>query len=127
VPSHVFVYNFPYSYRYTRHKVRQQYAPNADLSPRRRLVHHLCLLFLEPLSDALAASHELADAPRHAACLTSDQRFSSKVVHARLEAVVDEVGEHLRDWGVSRFLETVVGEKTAIEVWDHEIDRNSEN
>lgn len=39
----------------------------------RRLVHHLSLLLLEALPDALAAGHELADATLHAARLTGHQ------------------------------------------------------
>lgn len=65
------------------------------LSPGRGLAHHLRLLLLEPLTDALAAGHELGDAARYAAGLTGDEGFGGEVVDAGVEAVVDEVGEHL--------------------------------
>jgi hypothetical protein len=102
-PAYLFIV-CPYSYKYTRQEVRQENAPNADLSPRRRLVHHLRLLFLEPLPDALTAGHELADASRDAAGLAGDQRFGGEVIDAGLEAMVDEVREHLRRWRVSKVL-----------------------
>jgi hypothetical protein len=100
-PAYLFII-CPYSYKYTRQEVRQENTPNADLSPRRRLVHHLRLLFLEPLPDALTAGHELADASRDAAGLAGDQRFGGEVIDAGLEAMVDEVREHLRRGRVSK-------------------------
>lgn len=72
------------------------YAPSLKgLSRRRRLVHHLCLLLAKSLRDPLAARHELLYASCHAAGLALDQRFGGEVVHARVEAVGYEVGEHL--------------------------------
>jgi hypothetical protein len=81
------------------------------LLTRGRLAHHLGLLLLEALADALAAGHELGDAPRHAAGLARHEGFGGEVIDARLEAVVDEVGEHLeRVSGMGWIARGAVGE-----------------
>jgi hypothetical protein len=65
------------------------------LSTRRGLAHHLRLLFLKPLPDPLAASHELRHAPGDAAGLARDQGLGGKVIDAGVEAVGNEIGKHL--------------------------------
>jgi hypothetical protein len=60
-----------------------------------RLIHHLCLLFLESLSDSFTSCHELLYASSNAAGLALDQGFGGEVVNAGVEAVGDKVGEHL--------------------------------
>lgn len=60
-----------------------------------RALHHLSLLLLEALTDALATSHELLDAAGDAALLARDEGFGGEVVDAVVKAAVDESGEHL--------------------------------
>lgn len=66
------------------------------LSPCRRLCHHLCLLFLESLPDSFTSCHELLHTAGDAAGLALDQGFGGEVVDTGVEAVSNEVGEHLR-------------------------------
>lgn len=66
-----------------------------DLSARRRLAHHLCLLFLESLPDPLTARHELLYTSSDAAGLALDEGFGGEVIDAGVEAVGYEVREHL--------------------------------
>lgn len=65
------------------------------LTSRRRVLHHLCLLLLESLTDPLASCHKLLNAAGDTAGLTLDEGFGSEIVNAGVEAVGDEVGEHL--------------------------------
>ena len=64
-------------------------------------LHHDGLLLLEPLADPLAAGHELLDAAVHAARLARHERFGGEVIDAGIEAVGDEVREHLWREGLS--------------------------
>lgn len=52
----------------------------SNLSSWWRVVHHLCLLFLESLTDSLAPSHELLDASLNAPCLALHKGFGGKVI-----------------------------------------------
>ena len=60
------------------------------------LLHHLCLLLSESLTDSLRASHKLGDAARDTSGLAGDQGLGGEVIDAGVEAAVDETGEHLR-------------------------------
>lgn len=68
---------------------------NLSLSSRRRLVHHLCLLFLESLSDSLTSRHELLYASADTIGFALHQRLGGEVVDAGIKAVCDKVREHL--------------------------------
>lgn len=59
------------------------------------MTHHLCLLFLESLTDTLTSSHEFLDAAGDATSFAGDEGFGGEVVDAGVEAVGYEVGEHL--------------------------------
>jgi len=69
-----------------------QYCQNL---PRGLLVHHLCLLFLESLSDSFTSCHELLDAAFYTTGFALDEGLGCEVVDAGVEAVGDKVGEHL--------------------------------
>ena len=71
------------------------------LSTRRGLAHHLRLLFLKPLPDPLAASHEFRHAPGDATGLARDQGLGGKVIDAGVEAVGNEIGKHLHSGFIS--------------------------
>ena len=54
----------------------------------------------EALAQARLRRHRLGHAPADAARLAARQRLGREVVHARVEAVVDEVAEDLEGGGV---------------------------
>ena len=66
-----------------------------DLSSRRWLAHHLCLLLLESLTNSLTSCHELLHASGYAAGLALDEGFGGEIIDTGVEAVGYEVGEHL--------------------------------
>jgi hypothetical protein len=53
------------------------------------------LLFLESLADTLTSRHEFLHAALNAASLALHEGLGGEVIDARVEAVGDEVGEHL--------------------------------
>jgi len=61
------------------------------------LLHHLCLLFLEPQTNSLTSGHEFLDASCYTAGFALNQGFSSEVVDAGIEAVVYEAGKHAHE------------------------------
>jgi len=67
-------------------------------TPRRGLIHHLRLLFLEALTDPLAASHELLYTPVDAACFALNQGLRRKVVDAAVKAVRYEIRKHAHEF-----------------------------
>jgi hypothetical protein len=62
-----------------------------NLSTRRRVVHHLSLLLLEPLANSLSTLHILLDTSGDAARFALDKGFGSKIVDAGVEAVGYEI------------------------------------
>ena len=65
------------------------------LSARRRVIHHLCLLLRESLSDSLSALHIFLDTSRDAAGFFLYKGFGGEIVDAGIEAVGDEIRKHL--------------------------------
>ena len=59
------------------------------------MLHHLCLLFLEPLTNSLTSSHEFLDASCYAAGFALDEGFGGEVIDAGFKAVIYEAGKHL--------------------------------
>lgn len=88
--------NISYSPMCTRPPTNHIAQARPDLPrPRRGLTHHLCLLFLESLTNSFASCHEFLYTSRDAAGFTGNEGFGGEIVDAGVEAVSDEVGEHL--------------------------------
>lgn len=60
-----------------------------------RLLHHLGLLFLKPLSNPLTARHEFLDTACDTASFSRYEGFGCEVVNTGIKAVRYEVREHL--------------------------------
>lgn len=96
VPSLTYTYRHSPLYRtHLRGSSRCIFLPVDYFDALSRGIHHLRLLFLEPLSDPLTPRHEFLHAPRDAARFALHEGFGGEVVDAGFEAVVYEAGEHL--------------------------------